>query len=206
MLLCVFSPAMAEELYIITTSDGSQIVAKEYRFTDEYVEYTTEEGLPGFIRKEDFVRIGNMIGVPPGQAEQQETVEDRKKRETLVWIVSAALLVVLYCIYLFYVTARKKKEGEDEVDIYYGRIEKEPATQGLLSFTYRGFLWRKRKWVIEARSAYQEDGILFVRGISADTGKRKTFRADRVVGPVTDLSSEHHAPMEHFFVSDREDE
>ena len=36
------SAGAADELYIITTRDGSAIVAKDYRFTDEYVEFTTE--------------------------------------------------------------------------------------------------------------------------------------------------------------------
>ena len=60
----------AEELYIITTKDGSTIVAKNYNFTDEFVEFTTENGLPGYIKKDEFVAISNMVGVPPGEAER----------------------------------------------------------------------------------------------------------------------------------------
>ena len=65
------SPVWAtEELYIITTKDGSTIVAKNYNFTDEFVEFTTENGLPGYIKKDEFVAISNMVGVPPGEAER----------------------------------------------------------------------------------------------------------------------------------------
>ena len=69
-LLFLNSPAWSsEELYIITTRNGSTIVAKDYNFTDELVEFTTESGLPGYIKRDEFVAISNMVGVPPREAE-----------------------------------------------------------------------------------------------------------------------------------------
>jgi hypothetical protein len=190
--------AAQEELYVITTSDGSQIVVRDYSFSGDIVEYTTDKGLPGFMRREDFVHIANMIGVPPDQAEEGESPEQQKKRILFIWLGSAAVLIVLYVLFVVFVM-RKKRTGDADADIYYGRREMEPLTEGHLSFLYRGFLGRKSSWTVEVRRAYEDDGILFVEGLCTTTGKRMTFRADRVIGRVTDLSSDRQAPLERFF-------
>lgn len=201
-LLLFFAGAAqsAEEMYIITTSDGSQLVVRNYDFTGDSVEYTTKNGTRGSISKRDFVSIANMIGVPPAQAEQVQSIEEQKKREILIWIGAAALIVLLYAGYLVYVSRSKTRSGRAGEDIHYLRIEKEPTTQGHLAFTYRGLFRRKSNWTIDVRRAYEEDGILFIEGICTTTGKKKTFCANRVVGAVTDRSSDRHAPLEGFFV------
>lgn len=188
-----------EELYIITTSDGSQVVVRDYAFKGDRVEYTTDKGLPGFMRREDFVHISNMIGVPPAQADQEESVAQQKQRLLFIWLASAAALVVLYLLFLMFVIRKKRRAGEADIDIYYGRQEKEPVTRGHLFFQYRGLLGRKSAWTIEVRRAYAEEGILFVEGLCTTTGKRKTFRSDRVAGMVTDMSSGRQAPLGRFF-------
>ncbi len=195
--------AFAEEYYIITASDGSEIVVKDYTFTDEFVEYTTKSGLPGFIRKEDFLSISNMIGVQSGEAATYESVEEEKRREIIIWVATGFTLLFLYAVFMLFVTKRKKKK-EGEVDIYYGRAEKEPVTQGHLSFEYRGFLGRKQQRTVEVTSAYEEEGILYINGYCTVMDERKTFRADRVVGKATDLSRDHKAPIEDFFVDSEE--
>jgi hypothetical protein len=189
----------AEEMYIITTKKGLEIIVKDYAFTDEYVEFTTPNDLPGFIRREEFVKIANMVGVPPAAEIPVETTNNQKEREIIVWLAVAAVLFVLYIVFLVYVTRKKKRKGGGEVDVYYGRREKEPVTQGHLAFQYRQTLGRSTDWVIEVRNAYEEDGILFIEGIVTGTGKRKTFRADRVNGLVTDVSSGHKASIDKFF-------
>jgi len=189
----------AEEMYIITTRDGSEIIVKNYKFTEEHVEFMTKNDLPGFIKRKDFVKISNMVGVPPGETTQRETIESEKKREMMIWLVSAAVLFVLYIVFMVYVIRKKKDKGQEEVDVYYGRAEKEPVTQGHLAFQYRHSLGRKSDWIIEVRNAYEEDGTLFVEGIATATGKRKTFRADRIDGLVTDVSSGRKAPIHKFF-------
>ena len=206
-LLCLNSPAWAaEELYIITTKDGSTIVAKEYNFTDELVEFTTENGLPGYIKKEEFVTISNMVGVPPGETELIREQVGKEERTRSLWLLTAAILAVLFAVLLIYVSGRRKNNSRDETDIFYGRKEKDSTTHGHLAFQYKGALGRTSKWIIEVRSAYEEEGVLYIEGFCTTTGKRKKFSADRVVGPVTDMSSEHHAPMEHFFVDAKEEE
>lgn len=197
-------PRCAEELYIITTSDGSEIVVQDYHFTGDSVQYTTKKGLRGSIRKEDFLSIANMIGVPPGRAAQAQSIKEQKEQEILIWIGAAAVIVILYAGYLVYVARSRSKGGRDGVDIHYGRIEKVPTTQGHLAFTYRGLFWRRTDWTIDVRRAYEEDDILFIEGVCTTTGRRKTFRADRVVGVVTDRSSERQAPMSHFFDGGKE--
>lgn len=206
LLLMLFTgePRCAEELYIITTSDGSEIVVRDYDFTGDVVQYTTNKGLRGSIRKQDFLSIANMIGVSAERAEQVRSIKEQKEQEILIWIGAAAVIVILYVGYLVYVARCRSKDGREGVDIHYGRIEKVPTTQGHLAFTYRGLLWRKTDWTIDVRRAYEEDNILFIEGFCTATGKRKTFRADRVVGGVTDRSSERHAPMKHFFVNSKE--
>ncbi len=205
VLLVVFSfdSALAEEMYIITTRNGSEIIVKNYRFTEEHVEFTTGNDLPGFIKREEFVKISNMVGVPPAPAVQAETIDDRKEKEMTVWLGSAATLIVLYLLFLLYVIKKKKsrKEEEGEVDdVYHGRSEKDLTTQGHLAFLYRDSLGRKSDWVIEVRKAYEQDNMLFVEGITTETGKHKTFRADRIEGLVTDVSSERKAPIHKFFI------
>jgi hypothetical protein len=190
----------AEEMYIITTSNGSQIVVRDYDFIGDSVEYTTKNGTRGSISKTDFISIANMIGVPPEQAESTESIEERKKREILIWIGAAALIILLYVGYLVYVSRSKIRGGRAGEDIHYVRVEKEPATQGHLAFAYRSLFRRKRNWTIDVRRAYEEDGILFIEGVCTTTGKRKIFCASRVVGAVTDRSSDRHAPMESFFI------
>ncbi|MFA5717734.1 MAG: hypothetical protein WC952_08500 [Desulfobulbaceae bacterium] len=205
MLLALFlagglAAGAQEELYIITTSDGSQIVVRDYSFKGDIVEYTTAKGATGSMRRQDFVHIANMIGVPQDEAEQQyESPEKQKERLLFIWLASAALLVVAYVLFLVYVTRKRKKAGEADIDLYYGRQEREPLTQGHLSFLYRGLLGRTSPWTVEVRRAYEEDGILFVEGLCTTTGKRKTFRADRVSGRVTDMSSGRQAPLDRFF-------
>ena len=205
-LLLLFTGAAhcAEEMYIITTSDGSQIVVRNYDFIGDSVEYTTKNGERGSIRKRDFISIANMIGVQPGQAEQVQSVEEQKKREILIWLGAAALIIILYVGYLVYVSRSKARSGKAGADIHYLRIEKEPTTQGHLAFTYRGLFWRKSNWTIDVRRAYEEDGILFIEGICTTTGKRKIFCAKRVVGKVTDRSSDRCAPMDGFFIDAKE--
>lgn len=201
-LLCMnLSARAAEERYIITTIDGSSIVAKEYRFTDKYVEYTTENGLHGYIKREEFAKIANMVGVPPGETERIREQVSEEERRNQRWMLAAALLTVLFAVLLVYLSGKRKSSSRDEADIYYGPVTKEPTTQGHLSFEYKGFLGRTAKYTIEVRNAYEEDGILHVEGLCTATDKRKKFRADRIVGQVTDMSSDRHAPMEHFFVT-----
>ena len=190
----------AEEMYIITTSSGAQIVVRDYHFRGDNVTYTTQNGERGSMRKSDFLSIANMIGVPPVQEGQARSPEQQKKRDILIWLGAAGVIGILYVCYLLLVTRRKNREGRNRADIYYGRIEKDPVTPGHLAFIYRGPLWRKTNWTIEVRRAYEEDSILFVEGICTTTGRRKTFRADRVVGKVLDKSSERQAPMARFFV------
>ncbi|MCL7489074.1 MAG: hypothetical protein M8357_12980 [Desulfobulbaceae bacterium] len=194
------SASAADELYILTTRDGSVIVAREYRFTDEHIEYTTESGLPGFIKREEFVKIANMIGVPPGETEQEKVQVSRDERSRKIWLLAAAVLAVL----LVYLSGKRRKNDRDATDIYHGRRQKEPISQGLLSFDYKGPLGCTARWTIEVRSAYEEEEVLFIEGVCTTSEKRKTFRADRVVGPVTDMSRDHHAPMEHFFADAKE--
>lgn len=205
-LLYLHTPAGAvDELYIITTRDGSTIVARDYRFTDEYVEFTTENGLPGYIKREEFVKIANMVGVPPGETERINIQLSKNERNKELWLLSSVVLAVLFAILLVYLSGRKKKDSRMEADIFYERKEKDSVTQGHLSFEYKGSLGRTSKWTIEVRSAYEEEGILFIEGFCTATDKRKKFRADRVIGPVTDMSNDHHAPMEHFFVDAKEE-
>jgi len=205
MLLVLFlaggqAAAVQEELYIITTSDGSQIVVRDYSFKGDIVEYTTVKGAAGSMRRQDFVHIANMIGAPQDEAAQQdESPEKEKERLLFIWLASAALLVGAYGFFLVLVTRKRKKEGETDIDLHYGRQEREPLTQGHLSFRYRGLLGRPSAWTIEVRRAYEEDGILFVEGLCTTTGRRKTFRADRVSGRVTDMSSGRQAPLDRFF-------
>lgn len=203
-LLCVSSlVGAAEELYMITTRDGSTIIAKSYKFTDEYVEFTTENGLPGYIQKKDFVKIGNMVGVQPGGTERIREKVSTEERSKTIWLFTAALMAILMTALLVFLRAKKKQDGQDGTDIYSGRKEKKTTTQGHLSFQYKGSLGRTSKWVIDVQNAYEEEGILYVKGLCATTDKRKTFRADRVIGPVTDLSRDHHAPMELFFTDEK---
>ncbi|MHB8788325.1 MAG: YgdI/YgdR family lipoprotein [Desulfobulbaceae bacterium] len=199
LLLFAGEARCAEEMYIITTSNGSEIVVRDYDFTGDIVEYTKKNGERGSIRRQDFLSIANMIGVTPDQVAQAQSVEAQKKQEILIWIGAAALIVLLYVGYLLYVS-RSRNRSDRAVDIHYGRVEKDPATQGHLAFTYRGLFRRKTEWTIDVRKAYEEDSILFIEGVCTTTGKRKIFRADRVVGRVTDKSSDHHAPMADFFV------
>ena len=196
--------AHAEEYYIITASNGSQIVVKSYRFTDEYVEYTTKNDLPGFIKKEDFISISNMVGVQPGESAQSQSIEEEKTREIMIWIVSGLVLFLVYIVFMVYVTRKKKKNEGEAVDIYYGRTEKNPVTQGHLSFEYKGLLGKKQQRTVEVISAYEEEGILYISGYCTVKNERKIFRADRVIGMATDMSSDKRAPIEDFFV-DAED-
>lgn len=194
----------AEELYIITTSAGAQIVVQDYDFSGDTVTYTTRDGARGSIRKNDFLSIANMIGVSPGQAEEERSVRQQKEREILIWIGAAALIVILYLGYLFWV-ARERRGGDREgADIHFLRIEKTPVTQGYLAFAYRGILGRRRDWTIDVHRAYEEEGILFVEGVCTATGRRKTFRGDRVAGEVLDRSSERRAPLADFFIDAQE--
>ena len=194
----------AEEMYIITTGNGSQIVVRDYHFTGDLVEYTTRDGARGSIDKKDFLIIANMIGVPPVREEEAESIEKQKKQEVVIWLGTAGLIVILYAGYLIYVSRNRKADKGEGVDIHYGRIDKDPTTQGHLAFTYRGLLRRRKDWVIDVRRAYEEDDILFIEGICITTGKRKIFRADRVAGLVTDRSTDHRAPMAHFFVDSQQ--
>jgi hypothetical protein len=206
-LLYLNSPVWAaEELYIITTKDGSTIVAKNYNFTDELVEFTTENGLRGYIKKDEFVAISNMVGVPPGEAERIRERVSKEERTKSLWLLASGVMAVLFVILLIYVSSRKKNDSRGETDIFYGRKEKNPTTQGHLAFEYKGALGRISKWTVDVQSAYEEEGILYVEGLCTTTEKRKKFSADRIVGPVTDMSNDHHAPMDHFFVDAKEEE
>jgi hypothetical protein len=138
----------AEELYIITTKDGSTIVAKNYNFTDELVEFTTENGLPGYIKRDEFVGISNMVGVPPGEAERVREQVSKEERTKRLWLLMAVVLAVVFAILLIYISSRKKKGSSDETDIFYGRIEKNPTTQGHLAFEYKGILGGISKWTV----------------------------------------------------------
>jgi hypothetical protein len=206
MAICLVGNLFAaDELYMITTRDGATIIAREYRFKDDLVEFTTENGLPGYIKKDELNTISNMVGVSPGEAVQMQEKVSRKERSRNIVLGAGAVLAIILAILLVVLSGKKKKNGDAEKDIHYGRKEKEPATQGHLSFDYKGSMGRIARWTIEVRSAYEEEGILFIEGICTTTDKRKTFRADRVVGPVTDMSNEHHAPMDHFFVDAAEE-
>lgn len=197
LLYCL--SGFAEEMYIISTRDGSQIIVQEYSFTDERVEFTTGNGLPGFIRREDFVGIANMVGELPATENDLQAIEKQKQQELQVWLLAAALLIFLYILFMLYVML-KKKGGRDGSSLEKGgRIAMIPKTQGHLSFRYKEFAGRKTDWTIEVRNAYQEDGVLFVEGVSMQTGESKTFRADKIVGMVTDVSSSREAGMDVFF-------
>lgn len=200
LFLLPLQAAGAEEMYILSTRDGSEIIVKDYTFTDEYVEFTTGNGLPGFIKKENLVKISNMVGVPPRPETDQQTVEKIKQRELMIWIVSASVLIILYCVFLLYVIRKKRggKKGEGG-GILPGSVEKKPRTQGHLAFQYRESTGRQTDWIIEVGSAYEKDGVLFIEGICTSTDKRKTFRADRVIGPVKDMSSGRRCRMEAIF-------
>lgn len=181
----------ADELYILTIRDGSAVVVRDYRFTDQYIEFTTEEGLPGFIKRSELVRIDNMIGVPDGEGEPSVVRSDLDNNVSATWVFSVILLVLLFCLMLFLL--RRKKTT-------YSRREKEQKTGGHLAFDYKEALGRISSWTIEVRRAYEEGGILYVEGVCTVTDKKKKFRADKVVGPVTDMSNEQKAPMEKFFI------
>lgn len=189
----------AEEMYIISTRDGSEIIVKDYKFTDEYVEFTTGNGLPGFIKRENFVKLSNMVGVAPQVETDQESVEKIKQRELQIWLMAAALLIVLYLLFLAGVIRKKKKRRVDDGHVPPGRIAKKSKTQGHIAFQYRELAGRKSDWTIEVRSAYEEKGVLFIDGICTSTDKRKTFRADRVVGNAKDMSSGRQGRLEAFF-------
>ena len=196
----------AGEMYIITTRDGSQIIVKDYHFTDDRVEFTTGNDLPGFIRKDDFVGIANMVGTLPKEEENKETVEEVKKRELQVWLLTVSFLIIVYLLYLFFVIRKKKsKKTDGEIPLPAGSVARNVKTQGHLSFQYKEITGRKTDWTIEVRDAYEQDGILFVEGICTTTDKRKTFRSDRVIGPVQDMSTSRRGHLEAFF-AEAEDE
>lgn len=199
VFLLPFPGGWAEEMYILTTRDGSEIIVRDYTFTDEHVEFTTGNGLPGFIKKENLVKISNMVGVPSKPETGQQTVQEIKQRELLIWIVSAAVLVILYCVFLLYVIRTKRGRKGEEGGILPGSVEKKPKTQGHLSFRYKERTGRQTDWVIEVGTVYEKDGILFIEGICTATDKKKTFRSDRVIGPVTDMSSGRRCRIEAVF-------
>jgi len=190
--------SFAEEMYILSTRDGSEIIVKEFHFTDENIEFTTGNGLPGFIKKENLVKISNMIGVQPAPV-KEEPIEKIKQRELGIWIATATALVFLYLLFLLYVIRKRKGARTNDGRLLPGRIEKRVKTQGHLGFTYREIAGRKTDWVIEVKGAYEEDGVLFVEGVCTTTDKKKTFRADRVEGPVRDMSSGRQCRMEVLF-------
>ena len=191
----------AEEMFILSTRDGSEIIVKDFKFTDEYIEFTTGNGLPGFIKKEDLVKISNMVGIPPQMESDARSVEQIKQRELQIWLVSAAVLIALYLVYLLYVIRKKKGRTSDTVAIFPGRVEKKSKTQGHLAFQYKERSGRRTNWVIEVSSAYEENGVLFIEGICTSTDKRKTFRADRMAGPVKDMSSGRQCQVEAIFTT-----
>jgi len=182
-------------------------MVKEYSFSEERILFTTPNDLPGFIQRDQFVSITNMVGVPPRKPVQtQRSIEEEKKKEIRIWLATAAGLVGLYALFVLYVIGRRKRTQEEEVDIFYNRSDREPLTQGHLSFRYGESFGRMRDWVIEVRRGYQEDGVLFVEGVCTASGKRKIFQADRVIGKVTDMSSGRQGPMEEFFADIKEEE
>lgn len=185
-----------EEMFVLSLKDGSAVVVRSYKYTDDRVEFITENNLPGFVKKTEIVNIANMAGVPPSESELTQPQGSDEERKKNILLLAAAGVVVLIILLLIFKPGKKKAGGEEEV---YGRKEMSPATQGHLSFEYKSALGGPSQWTIEVRSAYEEDGKLYVEGICTTTDKRKTFRADKVVGVVTDLSSDHHALMEDFF-------
>lgn len=205
MLLLLFGASSwgAEELYLITTSSGGQIVVRDYDFRGDDVFYTTRDGAAGSIRREEFLSIANLVGVVPQDEEAEASLQEQKKQEILIWIGAAALIVVLYLGYLFLVARGAKKGDREGTDIRYLRLDKEPITQGHLAFTYREGFGRRRVWTVDVRRAYEEDGILFIEAICVASGRRKTFRADRVLGEVLDRSTERRAPLADFFADAR---
>ena len=205
VLFFVFCPSLvslSEEMFIISTRDGAEIIVKDYRFTDEYVEFTTGNGLPGFIKKENFVKISNMVGVQPRGGEDVEPIEKIKQRELNIWFGSAAVLIIFYLIFLLYVLRKKKIRRADDFSSRPGRVEKRAKTQGHLAFQYQEMAGRKSNWVIEVRNAYEEKGVLFIDGICITTDKRKTFRADQVIDTVKDMSSGRQGRMVDFFTDE----
>ncbi|GAB4336061.1 MAG: hypothetical protein Kow0089_06060 [Desulfobulbaceae bacterium] len=209
-VLTAAGTAAGEERYLITTRDGHVIVARDYRFTEEYVEFTTENGLPGFIKRDQFASISNMVGEKPrpGLLPREEVdARERTRGRALLAGGVAVFLLALSLAVLLTIRRRKKKEGPvRDTDIFYGRTDMSPVTQGHLSFAYRGFLGRVRTWTIDVRDTWKEDGILFLDGICTATEKRKVFRSDRIVGQVRDMSSERVAAVEQFFVPENEEE
>ena len=205
ILFLIVTSHATEELYMITLTDGSSIIVKSYTFTDEYVEFTTENDLPGYVKKREFAEISNMVGVPPGETKRIREQVSKEERSKKLLLLSAAVLAVLFAIVLVYLGGRKKKNLHHSADIFYGRKEKEPTTQGHLSFEYKSAMGKKTRWTVDVRSAQQEEGDLFGEGFCTTTGKRKTFRASRVIGLVKDMSSDYQAPMEHFFVDLKEE-
>ena len=192
--------SFAEEMYILYTRDGSEIIVKDYHFTDELVEFTTGNDLPGFIKRENFAGITNMVGVP-STTEEEDTIPIKviEKRELEIWIGTAAALIILYLLFLWYVTRKKRRKSVDGIPVPAGRIEKRAKTSGHLSFQYKERTGRTTEWVIEVREAYEDDGVLFIEGVCTTTDRKKTFRADRVAGPVKDMSSGRQGRMEAFF-------
>lgn len=195
----------AEELYIITTSSGGQIVVRDYDFRGDDVFYTTRDGAAGSIRREEFLSIANMVGVPPAQPAAEESLQQQKKQEILIWIGAAALIVILYLGYLFLLARGARKAGREGADVRYLRVDKEPLTQGHLAFTYREGFGRRRDWTVDVRRAYEEEGILFIEAICVASGRRKIFRCDRVAGEVLDRSTERRAPLADFFADARQE-
>ena len=200
VFLQVYSPgSRAEEMYILTAKDGSEIIVKDFKFTDEYVEFTTDEDLPGFMKKENLAEISNMVGVSPLPPEELQTVEKIEQRKLMIWIGTVAVMIILYLFFLLYVIRRKKGGKRNVNNVSPGRVEKKTKTQGHLAFRYMERSGRQTDWVIEVCQAYEEKGILFVEGISTSSEKRKTFRADRIVNPVQDMSSGHRYSVENLF-------
>ena len=186
---CV-SAGAAEELYIITARDGSARIVQDYRFTEQHVEFTTEEGASGFISREDFVKIENMVGVPPSENETGSKLVTKVKQMAETWLFPAIIAALVFIIIMVLQRIRKKS-SYPEVMV---------RSNGHLAFEYKQLFGRSSKWTIDVRSGYKVGDTLYFEGFCITTNKLKRFSADRVVGLVTDVSNGHQAPIKHFFV------
>lgn len=181
----------SEECYIITARDGSVRIVRDYKFTEQHVEFTQEDGSFGFIDRNDFVKIENMQGVP--QAEPPLTTElltEVEHKAENCFFPGVIGILIFFVVLTF--RRRRKKKSTQELTV---------NTLGHLTFTYRDSFWRKSKWTIDVQRGFKERNILYFEGYCTKTDKRKIFRADRVIGPVTDMSNERRAPIESFFVT-----
>ena len=190
LFLHFWTPVLAdEERYILTARDGSVRVVQDYRFTEQHVQFTKEDGTFGFIDREDFVQIENMVGVPQPEPSPGTKLLTKVEQKGGTWFFPGLIAVFIFWI-ITAIRRRQKKKSIQELKL---------ISPGHLTFSYRGRFLRTSEWTVDVQRAYTEKGVLYFEGYCTKTDKRKTFRADRVDGSVTDMSNGRQAPVEHFF-------